>query len=155
MFLSANYPKPSGLGFPRVCGDVSIARNGNVTAERLSPRMRGCFRKSVSQERLSNAFPAYAGMFPSLFKKFLNSLGFPRVCGDVSIVRKSLSSYSLLSPRMRGCFQRLHARRADYPAFPAYAGMFPCFSAAALLFSGFPRVCGDVSNPKAFDSEHS
>ena len=91
------------------------------------------------------AFPAYAGMFPSLFKKFLNSLGFPRVCGDVSIVRKSLSSYSLLSPRMRGCFHDKTLLAYKKKAFPAYAGMFPAITRSTGGLSCFPRVCGDVS----------
>ena len=111
----------------------------------LSPRMRGCFLEELGFVAPEEAFPAYAGMFPSLFKKFLNSLGFPRVCGDVSIVRKSLSSYSLLSPRMRGCFHDKTLLAYKKKAFPAYAGMFPAITRSTGGLSCFPRVCGDVS----------
>ena len=61
------------------------------------------------------------------------------------MIRPYLPIKRKLSPRMRGCFQRLHARRADYPAFPAYAGMFLCSCGDAVGYPGFPRVCGDVS----------
>ena len=71
-------------GFPRVCGDVSLAKTVLDALNRLSPRMRGCFQ-------CLNAPTAYRSSFP-------------RVCGDVSPVQQTSSTDDTLSPRMRGCF---------------------------------------------------
>ena len=70
----------------------------------LSPRMRGCFLGQEPPRGYILAFPAYAGMFPVGIKKSVESVGFPRVCGDVSETKSSKITLSKLSPRMRGCF---------------------------------------------------
>ena len=55
---------------------------------------------------IEEAFPAYAGMFPTHRAAHSRDLGFPRVCGDVSILVFAGSFLAMLSPRMRGCFFR-------------------------------------------------
>ena len=92
-------------GFPRVCGDVSLAKTVLDALNRLSPRMRGCFQ-------CLNAPTAYRSSFP-------------RVCGDVSPVQQTSSTDDTLSPRMRGCFPHRALDPQQAHAFPAYAGMFP------------------------------
>ena len=107
MFLMG-FPWAEAIGgFPRVCGDVSrstIANNGNI---RLSPRMRGCFFTNSARFSMSSAFPAYAGMFLLVLRLCVAVFGFPRVCGDVSNITRSIRSGNQLSPRMRGCFSQI------------------------------------------------
>ena len=85
-------------------------------------------------------------MFPWSFAAPHLVSSFPRVCGDVSSPQKFLDALDELSPRMRGCFQNQAPQVYFVVAFPAYAGMFPFDSSKAIPFSGFPRVCGDVSD---------
>ena len=118
-------------GFPRVCGDVSLAKTVLDALNRLSPRMRGCFQ-------CLNAPTAYRSSFP-------------RVCGDVSPVQQTSSTDDTLSPRMRGCFYPAMSFPLEKTAFPAYAGMFPASCTRSAAGSRFPRVCGDVSIDKAKD----
>ena len=91
-------------GFPRVCGDVSLASIYFAHERKLSPRMRGCFQAVLNKEIYAQAFPAYAGMFLASIKGVSPRLSFPRVCGDVSADIASPRGFGRLSPRMRGCF---------------------------------------------------
>ena len=84
-------------------------------------------------------------MFPQASADCAKLLRFPRVCGDVSKARRRMDSRSSFSPRMRGCFPGLTVLDDDSKVFPAYAGMFLGRSPLDIPFSGFPRVCGDVS----------
>ena len=145
MFPSANYPKQDDLGFPRVCGDVSKEIYAQGTADELSPRMRGCFLVPVTPRYLRGAFPAYAGMFLRPLRLQIQLLGFPRVCGDVSLKQAKFMTQNSLSPRMRGCFFLRLIFLDRSLAFPAYAGMFPRLDSMYPRVRSFPRVCGDVS----------
>ena len=111
--------------FPRVCGDVS--------------------QHLFSQIPSTQAFPAYAGMFPGVVPSFAFTSGFPRVCGDVSFCFSEAIAEFWLSPRMRGCFSADRSACSSGRAFPAYAGMFPSANYPKRADLGFPRVCGDVS----------
>ena len=71
--------------FPRVCGDVSGEQKNPTDSTELSPRMRGCFPSAASRRARSSAFPAYPGMFLATIDRISPGLGFPRVCGDVSL----------------------------------------------------------------------
>ena len=64
MFLYLTPLHKPNLSFPRVCGDVSNSPQEFLNALKLSPRMRGCFRRHKRPNYLEEAFPAYAGMFP-------------------------------------------------------------------------------------------
>ena len=64
MFPGSGDTPMSVRGFPRVCGDVSLATFLTSQIFRLSPRMRGCFCGRVKVGLTFTAFPAYAGMFP-------------------------------------------------------------------------------------------
>ena len=84
MFLTRKTRKGTRKSFPRVCGDVSSVIADDSTGIALSPRMRGCFRRSIVRLGGHRAFPAYAGMFPPCTLQRHSRLCFPRVCGDVS-----------------------------------------------------------------------
>ena len=155
MFLPFSRLQPHLMCFPRVCGDVSISHLILKDEQRLSPRMRGCFCQLSSGCGSVEAFPAYAGMFPAYRLAGQKTKGFPRVCGDVSLKQAKFMTQNSLSPRMRGCFRLMKYLRIRFMAFPAYAGMFPRLDSMYPRVRSFPRVCGDVSYPRAFDSEHS
>ena len=63
MFLGLALPLFLYKGFPRVCGDVSVAVLDKRLREAFSPRMRGCFSDASAKKDQSKVFPAYAGMF--------------------------------------------------------------------------------------------
>ena len=107
--------------------------------------MRGCFLLPIIPNEPIWAFPAYAGMFLLDGKLSKYSVGFPRVCGDVSEWFRDENLQKSLSPRMRGCFYIREMRIARDAVFPAYAGMLPLLPSMRFFLTGFPRVCGDVS----------
>ena len=97
------------------------------------------------RRKLTQAFPAYAGMFLLSLLVRLLFHRFPRVCGDVSSYLTAAFDEGMLSPRMRGCFHDKTLLAYKKKAFPAYAGMFPAITRSTGGLSCFPRVCGDVS----------
>ena len=97
------------------------------------------------RRKLTQAFPAYAGMFLLSLLVRLLFHRFPRVCGDVSSYLTAAFDEGMLSPRMRGCFHASRRRLFSSRAFPAYAGMFLIPKRLILNIRSFPRVCGDVS----------
>ena len=71
---------------------------------------------------------------------------FPRVRGDVPIVRGLPDDTTQFSPRARGC-SAPHPTAAElYSVFPACAGMFRTGLVVNPSCMGFPRVRGDVPN---------
>ena len=95
---------------PRVCGDVSPRINDEQLEISFSPRMRGCFRKTIQINILQKVLPAYAGMFPRARFEREGCDSSPRVCGDVSKIRERTRSVTRFSPRMRGCFREYFLR---------------------------------------------
>ena len=124
MFLALSVTTLPAMGFPRVCGDVSVCGAFRADVVRLSPRMRGCFLKHCLPSLKQWAFPAYAGMFLASLGLESLPLSFPRVCGDVSTFAKCALRVTLFSPRMRGCFWGLLFERHAAEVLPAYAGIF-------------------------------
>ena len=104
MFLKQELRLILNSGFPRVCGDVSLAAYGVAADSLFSPRMRGCFQAVLNKEIYAQVFPAYAGMFPVVTGRLSKTYSFPRVCGDVSGALIFEMLLSKFSPRMRGCF---------------------------------------------------
>ena len=89
-------------------------------------------------------FPAYAGMFLTVFLPPVFHFCFPRIRGDVPAAGARPLESRLFSPHTRGCSGLRHGRRLRGLVFPAYAGMFrpgPCHQRSN---SGFPRIRGDV-----------
>ena len=84
-------------------------------------------------------------MFLSTVAQLNFGFGSPRVCGDVSWIRRCRCKRRWFSPRMRGCFHGLKWRNASLSVLPAYAGMFPGYIYYSRPLYCSPRVCGDVS----------
>ena len=135
---------------PRVCGDVSRAVELSQELMQFSPRMRGCFQPGVPISVRRLVLPAYAGMFLSTVAQLNFGFGSPRVCGDVSWIRRCRCKRRWFSPRMRGCFHGLKWRNASLSVLPAYAGMFPGYIYYSRPLYCSPRVCGDVSSYTAW-----
>ena len=125
MFLVSEREANGPFGSPRVCGDVS----GTFPLRRLGGLV----------------LPAYAGMFPAISGEAGVRGGSPRVCGDVSLECVLSASFSVFSPRMRGCFRDRYPLKDELRVLPAYAGMFPLKFDDYEFIDSSPRVCGDVS----------
>ena len=69
---------------------------------------------------------------------------FPRVRGDVPLLKPSLIDCPRFSPRARGCSLPVVASAYTFYVFPACAGMFRSSAAAQSTLRRFPRVRGDV-----------
>ena len=110
MFPAADCNTICGQRSPRVCGDVSSNTAHVAARSAFSPRMRGCFRKTIQINILQKVLPAYAGMFPRARFEREGCDSSPRVCGDVSKIRERTRSVTRFSPRMRGCFREYFLR---------------------------------------------
>ena len=124
MFLrqeTFEFPNP---GFPRIRGDVPIAKGG---------RDVGGF-----------VFPAYAGMFPPRDLRDTGLDCFPRIRGDVPVIPATYRDRPRFSPHTRGCSVGIFGGVAKRSVFPAYAGMFLSLENRVMVDCGFPRIRGDV-----------
>ena len=90
--------------FPRIRGDVPLARSSPARVARFSPHTRGCSLVHNAYWIMAEVFPAYAGMFP--------------------IPTPEQSPLTVFSPHTRGCSLSGLNGVMDRIVFPAYAGMF-------------------------------
>ena len=128
MFRSWYYSRPSGLGFPRVRGDVPGGKGTYRVEVRFSPRARGCSDLRPTRQSCTIVFPACAGMFRLQRLARPSRLGFPRVRGDVPCGLLKPRCAQSFSPRARGCsvieLRSIQARhrfprvRGDVPRAP-------------------------------------
>ena len=109
---------------PRICGGVSQLLDVPVPCNSSSPHMRGCFRQGMAPSRISDVFPAYAGVFLPEWGRVPRVDSLPRICGGVSIQVFLQVRYFKSSPHMRGCFCFPVSRSLSGFVFPAYAGVF-------------------------------
>ena len=134
MFPRSMFLRSAVRGSPRVCGDVSRAKDPFCVDWSFSPRMRGCFRHSWSYDLVCGVLPAYAGMFLEVARRYQRR--------------------DMFSPRMRGCFCACVVVKRFDRVLPAYAGMFPTEFPCRPSKQSSPRVCGDVSARKRDALEH-
>ena len=124
MFLARNHRMGFMVSFPRVCGDVPNIARINFDRFTFSPRMRGCSDTGKITKIIIKVFPAYAGMFRARRWPESPCGGFPRVCGDVPLIKQHVPRLVQFSLRMRGCSGKGYVRAHARGVFPAYAGMF-------------------------------
>ena len=132
------------IGFPRMRGDVpplSKKVSGSMT---FSPHARGCSGRVKHMGDVDKVFPACAGMFRSnsFSVNWLSS--FPRMRGDVPLLRIPRRRAGRFSPHARGCSQALVRLAVPQLVFPACAGMFRSCSNQRSQGLRFPRMRGDV-----------
>ena len=75
--------------FPRIRGDVPIKHRIRIRIAGFSPHTRGCSGSKMAYAKLECVFPAYAGMFLRSMSQAVDALGFPRIRGDVPLLRLS------------------------------------------------------------------
>ena len=71
--------------------------------------------------------------------------GLPRIRGGVSGLVVISFGIGWSSPHTRGCFPQALTPSARTAVFPAYAGVFPTFSASLISSRSLPRIRGGVS----------
>ena len=146
---------PSGVvRFPRVRGDVPHILRLKQRRLEFSPRARGCSAPRPCRYRHFRVFPACAGMFPVSPLPGCISTGFPRVRGDVPILKPAPNPSPWFSPRARGCSACIRFIASKYRVFPACAGMFPLGPIFLATINCFPRVRGDVPHLDRIDQTH-
>ena len=130
--------------FPRIRGDVPVARVDFDVFPPFSPHTRGCSGSAGETAGAKLVFPAYAGMF--LGGEFDCVLGFcfPRIRGDVPTRWNARRSSPGFSPHTRGCSAGHHTHDYLLIVFPAYAGMFLERRRFFSPSTCFPRIRGDV-----------
>ena len=75
--------------FPRICGGVPVKQLTTHDKKRFSPHMRGCSRHPPVVSGADFVFPAYAGVFLSIFDISLCICCFPRICGGVPLLPRT------------------------------------------------------------------
>ena len=71
--------------FPRMRGDVPDYTWQYFSLMKFSPHARGCSAVKEDPYASSGVFPACAGMFRKALVRYENSIGFPRMRGDVPL----------------------------------------------------------------------
>ena len=90
-------------GFPRMRGDVPIGFPDRHTQVVFSPHARGCSWQGLDMSSSTQVFPACAGMFPRTWRRFTDSMRFPRMRGDVPTTLVFSGPTQSFSPHARGC----------------------------------------------------
>ena len=123
VILRAWNVKEKKWAFSRVCGSDPTLEAIEGAFEDFFPRMRGWSSFCYQWQRISNLFPAYAGVILSMVLNMFKELTFSRVCGGDP--RLELSDARLLDffPRMRGWSLRKKKITQAKVLFPAYAGV--------------------------------
>ena len=128
---------------PRVCGEHVDRRLRPETLAGSSPRVRGTLSLMISSPTSYGIIPACAGNTGHRLSRRTWTRDHPRVCGEHTPPRASVSASPGSSPRVRGTHGTIGGARAGDGIIPACAGNTIC-----LLVSGFrrrdhPRVCGE------------
>ncbi len=156
-------PAPAGIGrrtcprawtqagYPRACGDRLARGRFRARTSGLSPRLRGSVRLGARAGISARVIPAPAGIGPSRAPCRRLPPGYPRACGDRTILWRAEARPPGLSPRLRGSAgQGLLAARAGR-VIPAPAGIGAVVRFGRGARAGYPRACGD--RPKTVDLE--
>ena len=134
---------------PRVCGEHFKAGSSTVNAQGSSPRMRGTPWLGGEREGRLRIIPAYAGN--TGFHEHVIGIkrDHPRVCGEHSVIRCSLTSDPGSSPRMRGTLIVVIPPDEGAGIIPAYAGNPGRPPVRCPSTEDHPRVCGEHLNQLA------
>ena len=108
--------------YPRVCGGTVVNSRYSRDVGGLSPRVRGNRSRRALASPLRGSIPACAGE-PNLRYAPCPPPGvYPRVCGGTPRINPAASSWSGLSPRVRGNPSSRSTRRTSRRSIPACAG---------------------------------
>ena len=88
--------------YPRVCGATAVRPGPRESQGGLSPRVRGNRPKRIARLRRAGPIPACAGQPAPRLPRWRVARAYPRVCGATYTQHHGRSSFSGLSPRVRG-----------------------------------------------------
>ena len=127
-------------------GDVPALAEPSIPRVRFSPHARGCSLHACRYFRGHHVFPACAGMFRAYPSPVTDTIGFPRMRGDVPVRNACSLIRRKFSPHARGC--SFHSLRtwSNNVCFPRMRGDVPSARHAAVrsvAFSPHARGCSD------------
>ena len=128
--------------YPRACGGTGGSGNIPSSVPGLSPRVRGN-RLSVALGRGNGrSIPARAGE-PCWMRWYSSPLGvYPRACGGTVSFKRSITSVTGLSPRVRGNPATPQWAKITTRSIPARAGEPHAAGTGRRRVWVYPRACG-------------
>ena len=113
---------------PRTRGDGPRCQYGCDGCSRASPHTRGWTVGRLFLRRITDGFPAHAGMDPVLAGLWEWVPGLPRTRGDGPVRQAGGAVVLQASPHTRGWTLLDFASGSPGGGFPAHAGMDPCIT---------------------------
>ena len=133
--------------YPRVCGGTLAQAEAAVRDVGLSPRVRGNPGLGAIYRPVRGSIPACAGEPPRRRRWRSSSRVYPRVCGGTIPSLPVPSTWTGLSPRVRGNRRPGHLHPRQRGSIPACAGEPRTRTCAASPRWVYPRVCGGTASP--------
>ena len=128
---------------PRVCGENYMNRLTDVQDTGSSPRVRGKRRQTRPSVRRVRLIPACAGKTWTSYLVICLAPAHPRVCGENSAGKASVSLREGSSPRVRGKPACTSSCERSGGLIPACAGKTPSQLVSSSQLTAHPRVCGE------------
>ena len=128
--------------YPRVCGGTSLATFRNVSANGLSPRVRGNHHRRAVHVLTQRSIPACAGEPLARRTRSMDTRVYPRVCGGTCPSNQNETATKGLSPRVRGNLRHPRQHPSRPRSIPACAGEPPDLKSGHVPSEVYPRVCG-------------
>ena len=135
--------------YPRACGGTNLPDNYLLTAQGLSPRLRGNPRHHAGQVRRIRSIPAPAGEPPGDLVLDPMAGVYPRACGGTSSTPTPTIRANGLSPRLRGNLLRSLDITTKTGSIPAPAGEPSQRRDVKGTLKVYPRACGGTPSPNA------
>lgn len=129
---------------PRICGNLPWSCIWLTFNGAAAPHMRRCSPAQRGDLLSEPALPAYAGIFPAQRRSVDVQAGLPYICRDIPV--RMLSPYRTIMSalHMQGYTVRSTGQFGGNAIRPAYAGIFPSWTASKTCPQSPPRTCGDV-----------
>ena len=125
-----------------MCGGTLRRRRRPAPVVGLSPRVRGNLRATCICRSRIGSIPACAGEPSSITALMLSMTVYPRVCGGTESPYRSKSTWSGLSPRVRGNRRYSSSLWRGSGSIPACAGEPLLRRILVRIRRVYPRVCG-------------
>ena len=128
--------------YPRGCGGTSPLALVGAAPMGLSPRVRGNPRRAGRAVDGQGSIPAGAGEPPTGSCRTPDPAVYPRGCGGTFTGLSAGTTYTGLSPRVRGNPMRRDPGHRGLGSIPAGAGEPSCVSSMVIITWVYPRGCG-------------
>ena len=141
--MSENCNRKTHRDYPRVGGEESTRRSVPRATGGLPPRGRGRERPHHAHLHVPGITPAWAGKSQSLDIWHLAQEDYPRVGGEESVLRSTVTRSPGLPPRGRGRDERMARGGSRYRITPAWAGKRNGTTPSGSALRDYPRVGGE------------